>query len=266
MESCGFPVIPRYLEKHDYPTDFINNAEVTHVWTQDQDTSRHIALAANIKFIVDDFRDMIGKVDGVLLARDDAEMHLHYSRPFLEAGIPIYIDKPLALTLDNAKQMIDLQSYPGQLFSCSALRYAQELILSTSQVTSLGEVKYVIGCSPKNWDKYSIHLIEPILRLFPEISTNVILTSRWASSNRVVLHGECESGLEFEIATMGKCTLPISFKIVGEHHSVELAFNNTFEAFKAALQTFVDYTCRKIEAISSNQMLACIALVEAGRG
>ena len=29
--------------------------------------------AANINYVVDEFRDMIGEVDGILLARDDAE-------------------------------------------------------------------------------------------------------------------------------------------------------------------------------------------------
>ena len=36
MEDCGFPVIPRYLEKQKYPDDFIHEATVTHVWTQDR--------------------------------------------------------------------------------------------------------------------------------------------------------------------------------------------------------------------------------------
>ena len=265
MENCGFPVIPQYLEKYHFPNDFINNAHVTHIWTQDSGLSSQIAFASNIESIVDDFRDLIGQVDGVLLARDDADMHLHYSRPFLEAGIPIYVDKPLALTLENAKRLIDLQAYEGQLFSCSALRYAQELMLSSSQLKSLGAIKCVMGFSPKDWDKYAIHIIEPMLGLFPEVSSDIKELSRRVSSNRIVLHGECHSGLEFEITTMGKCTLPISLKIVGEDNFIDLTFNNTFDAFKNALQTFIDFTCRKVEAISTKEMLASIALVEAGR-
>jgi len=35
MEECGFPVIPRYLEKQNFPDDGIQSAKVTHIWTQD---------------------------------------------------------------------------------------------------------------------------------------------------------------------------------------------------------------------------------------
>ena len=120
MEDCGFPVIPRYLEKQKYPDDFIHEATVTHVWTQDRKLSEHIAKASNIANTVKNFEDLIGSVDAILLARDDAENHVYFAKPFLEAGIPIYIDKPLALSLSEAKNLFDLQSYPGQIFSCSA--------------------------------------------------------------------------------------------------------------------------------------------------
>ena len=75
MESCGFPVIPRYLEKQKWPESRIPNAEVIAIWTQDPNLSAHIAEAANT-FIAPRPEDIIGKVDAVLLARDDAENHL----------------------------------------------------------------------------------------------------------------------------------------------------------------------------------------------
>ena len=124
IEKCGFPAISRYLCEKNFPSDFIDNAFVTHVWTQDYSRSCHIALASNIRNVVTDFRDLIGEVDAILLARDDSENHLYYARPFLEAGMPIYIDKPLALSVDRAKEIMDLQVFPGQLFSCSASYFA----------------------------------------------------------------------------------------------------------------------------------------------
>ncbi len=124
MEECGFQVIPRYLEKQKFPEDTIAEASVTHVWAQDKKIASHIAKATLIETVVDCYTDMIGHVDGVLLARDDAEMHYEFAAPFLKAGIPIYVDKPLALTTIEARKLLDIQRYPGQLFSCSALRYA----------------------------------------------------------------------------------------------------------------------------------------------
>ena len=80
MEDCGFPVIPRYLERNHYPDDFIHEAKVTHIWTQNFKLSEHIAKTSNIS-IASQSEDMIGTVDAVL-ARDDAENHAYFAKPF----------------------------------------------------------------------------------------------------------------------------------------------------------------------------------------
>ena len=88
MKSCGFPAIPRYLEMQQFPEDAIQEARVTHVWAQDAERAHHIASAARIGTVVRKFDDMIGEIDGVLLARDDAVQHAKFATPFLEAGLP----------------------------------------------------------------------------------------------------------------------------------------------------------------------------------
>ena len=264
MDNCGFPAIPSYLSKRDFPRETIQNAEVTHVWTQDRSLSRHIALCSNITHVVSDFREMIGEIDGILLARDDSENHLYYAKPFLEAGIPIYIDKPLALTLKNAQEILKNQLYPGQIFSCSALRYAKELSLTRAQFRRLGRIKSIIGHSPKSWDKYSIHIIDPMLRLFPELRCVARISSSISNDQKVSVVGESTSGLAFKITTLGECSLPISFTIVGECDSISLEFFNTFQAFKSALEVFIGTSCQHKIALTESQMLSCIQFVEAG--
>ena len=99
MINCGFPVIPEYLSEHKFPEASIKTMKVSHIWTQDIQISQKIAKTTFIPNIVANYEDMIGHVDGILLARDDAENHLTFSKPFLNAGLPIFIDKPLAYKL-----------------------------------------------------------------------------------------------------------------------------------------------------------------------
>ncbi|MFH1644697.1 MAG: oxidoreductase, partial [bacterium] len=70
MINCPFPVIPQYLSKQTFPKDSIKNAKVTHIWTQNKKLSEHIAKSSNIENIVNKKKDLIGKVDAILLARD----------------------------------------------------------------------------------------------------------------------------------------------------------------------------------------------------
>lgn len=165
MENCGFDVIPRYLERQRWPEDRIVGALVTHIWTQERDLSSHIARATGIANVLTDLGEMIGEVDGVLLARDDAENHVKFAAPFLDAGLPVFIDKPIAHTLKDFERISSLQKYPGQIFTCSATRYSRNMELGFSDSVRLGQILEVNGVVPKSWERYSIHIIEPTLKL-----------------------------------------------------------------------------------------------------
>lgn len=264
MEHCGFPVIPRYLEKQRFPEDAIADARVTHVWTQDAAMSQHVAQASRIEHLAESVTDMIGQVDAVLLARDDADTHLEFARPFLNAGIPIYVDKPLALSRAEAECLINLQRFPGQLFSCSALRYAPELQLTEAQRALVGEIRSVIATVPKDWDKYSVHAIEPLLRLIPERGA-LVRSSRWESGDRVTLHVEFASGCEAQVATFGNGSAPLGFRVFGSLGWCDLQFADTFRAFRGALQDFVDGVRARDVRIPPAEMLEVVDLIEMGR-
>ena len=264
MEHCGFPVIPRYLEKQHFPGDAIADARVTHVWTQDVALSRQVAQAARIEHVAERFTDLVGQVDAVLLARDDAETHLEFARPFLEAGMPIYVDKPLALSRAEAERLIGLQRFPGQLFSCSALRYAPELALTPVQEAAIGVTRCIAATVPKDWDKYSVHVIEPLLRLIPERGA-IVRSRRWASGDRVVLHVEFASGVEAQIATFGDAAAPLGLRVFGASGWCDLLFADTFRAFRAALQDFVDGVRARDVRILPADMLDVVDLIEIGR-
>lgn len=264
MERCGFPVIPRYLEKQRFPDDAIADARVTHVWTQDVVLSKHVAQAARIEHVADHFTDLLGQVDALLLARDDAETHFAFARPFLEAGVPIYVDKPLALSRAEAETLIDLQRFPGQLFSCSALRYAPELCLTSVQREAVGPLRCVVATVPKDWDKYAVHVIEPLLQLLPDRGA-VVRSQRWSVADRVTLQVEFASGVEAQISTLGAASAPLGFRVFGATGWCDLQFADTFRAFRAALQDFVDGVRARDVRIAPAAMLDVVDLIELGR-
>ena len=70
MAKCPFPVIPEYLGKQDPDTMCIEEGCVTHIWTQDKKISEDIAEVSLIENVVENMTDMIGKVDAVILARE----------------------------------------------------------------------------------------------------------------------------------------------------------------------------------------------------
>jgi len=111
--------------------------------------------------------DLIPLIDGVLCVTRDGSKHLEEARPFLEAGIPTFVDKPLAVSLQDAKAIAEIASSTGTpLMSCSSLRYAPEITskamrlkeispLRTGTVTGMGETIF-----------YGVHAAEMMSTVF----------------------------------------------------------------------------------------------------
>ncbi len=264
MEECGFPVIPRYLEKQHFPEDAITEAQVTHVWAQSEEIATHVAKAALIPNVVNHYTDMIGQVDGILLARDDAETHLEFAAPFLEAGLPVYIDKPLALSVAEAKKLLGLQRYPGQIFSCSALRYAKEFQLSPADWALIGRLRNIHAIVPKDWNKYAVHVIEPLLLLARERGS-LEDTQTWQNDDSTTLAARYAGGVQVLINTMGSAYAPLSLRVMGELGWKDLFFEDSYFAFKRALYEFAQGIIHRDVRTEPEFMLEVVNLIELGR-
>jgi len=83
----------------------------------------------NIEFF-SDITAMCRKVDGILLESVDGRAHLGQARQVIAAGKPLFIDKPLASTLEDAREIARLAKQAGvPWFSASDLRFSD---ISTS--------------------------------------------------------------------------------------------------------------------------------------
>jgi hypothetical protein len=87
--------------------------------------------------IVGSIAELCARVDGVLLTSVDGRVHLAQAREIIAAGKPMFIDKPLASTLDDAREIARLAKAAGvPWFSTSTLRYAVTA-LKTGEITGV---------------------------------------------------------------------------------------------------------------------------------
>jgi hypothetical protein len=74
--------------------------------------------------IVGSIAELCARVDGVLLTSVDGRVHLAQAREIIAARKPLFIDKPMASTLDDAREIARLAKAAGvPWFSTSTLRY-----------------------------------------------------------------------------------------------------------------------------------------------
>lgn len=266
MAGCPFPAIPDYLSKQKYPNDFLNSAKVTHIWTQDETISAAVASASKIGTICRAPQDMIGRVDGILMARDDWQNHEQNSRIFIESGLPIYIDKPLANTRAGAETILSLEKNTAQIFSASAFRYAEELRILPANADKITAIKaHVI----KSWSLYSIHIIEPLVTLLYPIcgEGKIEIMERQHHENGAVFLKARWGDIDIELSSTGNGEGGIGLNIAYENgKTANLAFKNTFYAFKTTLQMFINQMVSKEIMIPRQQTLKCMEWIEHGNG
>ena len=265
IKDCSFPVIPQYLARQTWPDDQLIGARVTHVWTQNKTESLKIAKACYIDNVVNTPEDMIGKIDALLLARDDANNHQHFAEPFLQAGLPIYIDKPIALRESQFNKLNSLQMRPGQIFSCSALRFAPELSLSKASKSKLGQIRFIQGSTPKYWETYAIHLIDPVLNLLGfENHPDRLFSENIGDNGRILGLKWPLNGPDVHLLASGSLPCSLKLHIVGENDEITLKFKDTFTAFKLALTEFIGSVNEGHSRLPSEFNRRAVQIIEMG--
>ncbi len=172
MADCPYATIPEYLGKQPPATLRIPDTQVTHIWTDDPADARHVATCSLIPNVVADATDVIGQVDAVIVATDKGHEHVDRCRPFVEAGLPVFVDKPL---VDNAEDLAIFRDWVRDgrpIMSSSAMRYSKEFMPYRISTANLGELRFVSITTPKTWERYGIHALEAMYPVLgPGLST-----------------------------------------------------------------------------------------------
>ncbi len=141
----------------------IDGAGITSIWGGEAGRVAELAARHRIGGIVEEPSEMLSQVDGVLVVDDTGlgARHAELARPFIEAGLPVFIDKPMTTNYDEAVALFDLSARTGApLLSCSALRFASELPAARDDIARIGALSSVVSVGPGDWYNYGVHAVE----------------------------------------------------------------------------------------------------------
>ena len=120
--------------------------------------------------IVPDIPTLLSKVDAVLLESLDGRVHLEQAKQVIAAGKPFFVDKPLASTLADAREIAKLAGAAKvPFFSASSLRFSDFVSLLRVGSSITGAVAWSPGHTEPHqqldlsW--YGIHAIETLYAL-----------------------------------------------------------------------------------------------------
>ena len=132
--------------------------------------------------IVETIEELCTRVDAVMLTSVDGRPHWSQVQPVLRAGLPVFIDKPVAGSLVDAVRIFNLAEETGTpCFTSSSYRFYESL--QKLKATDVGEIRGAISYGPCHLEKthpdffwYGVHPMEALYTILGAGCETVVRT------------------------------------------------------------------------------------------
>lgn len=168
--------------------------------TEEEQDERQKQLEAWGIEVTRDFEKAVADCDAIMLEINDPAYHMEYFTRCADLGKPIFVDKPLADTLDNTVAMYEIAKRRQlRVFSASSLRFAPALELACESVPKplVAVVFGALGKAPVGssviW--YGVHAFEMLERAMGRGAVSVFARRDPAGIVAVVEYPEARRGI-----------------------------------------------------------------------
>jgi predicted dehydrogenase len=262
MANCPYAGIPKYLGGQPLASVRIPGARVTHIWTDDPADAPKVAKASLIEHVVAKPEDVIGQVDAVIISTDDGDDHVRRARPFIEAGLPVFVDKPMATNVADLNQFLRWHLDGKTILSTSGMRYMPETRQVAEQRERLGDLRWITSFTSKTWERYGIHALEAV---YPVLGPGFVSAQTNHQGGSNIVHLAHRSGVVVTLAAIYDA--PGSFGAVhayGTKGDLALKLADTYTAFRAQLVAFIELLRTGARPVPFSHTVELMALVIAG--
>ena len=260
LARSGWPGIYDYVRRRHLSEFGFEGWKITHAWTQEPESTRQLCAACCISNCAEHYQDFLGNVDAVIIARDDYRTHREIAEPFLEAGLPVFIDKPLSVNLSEL-QYFKPYLEKGQLMSCSGMRYSRELDEPRTEWETWGQIKLIRGAIVRSWENYGIHLLDAVFSMSPARPLSV----RMLGSNHASAAIRLDDGSLVQIDALGDCARTFHLEIFGTKRTGAFDIVDNFSMFRRMLWQFLESIRSGQPAIPAEMTLEMMRILIAGK-
>jgi predicted dehydrogenase len=246
----------------------LRGVKVTHVWGETPAFARKAAEAGQIDNIVKRPEDFIGQVDAACVDHRHGKFHLPAVTPLLEAGIPLFVDKPFCYRRAEGRRFLARAAELGvPVCSFSTLPKQQAFLDFKKGMKDLGRIHTLVSTGPcdikSKWGGiffYGIHQVDMILRLLGyDIRHAQVL--RGAGIN----HSAALSYADGTLATMNLVGGGAGFHLsaIGEKGRLDQAIVSDESMYLSGIRDFVRMFRTGKTDETAQTMLGPVAVLEA---
>lgn len=210
--------------------------------------------------------EMLGRIDGLLLVSLGGAVHFERARPFLEAGLPCFIDKPFTCGVADAWRIADLAARKrAPVFSSSALRYAPAVVKYVDDAPG-GRVLGAMTYGPATLREgnpglfhYGIHAIELLYTLMGPGCRQASCTHTGGAD---VVTGQWADGRVGTVRGLREGETPYGFVAFAERAVHAVPVDTTY-LYRELLKQVVDFFRTGKPPVPLDVTIEIVALIEA---
>jgi len=158
---------------------------ITHCWDSRYERAAEFAKRYKCE-AVKQYDDMVGKVDALITAGFyECKWWPQLTKPYLEAGIPTFINRPFALSMRDALELVETARRHNTPIMCSdAHEDLKEALVAKAKVASLiNEKKWILGANAATGaNEYPAHLLHSLYEVLSVFGMDVNQVSLQAPS------------------------------------------------------------------------------------
>jgi predicted dehydrogenase len=242
----------------------IDGSEITAIWGNDLARIDELATKHHIANRIANPNDMLGLVDAVLVVDDTngGAVHADLARPFLEAGMPVFVDKPMTTDYADAVALFEIAGRTGApLLSCSALRFAVELESAREKLAQIGRLSSIVSVGPGDWFYYGVHAVE---LLGAVAGTGAKTVHRHVFDQRDVVVIGYDDGPTAVVATLRDASYVFELTAYGETGHLSFSVDDAIGFYSNTMREVVKMVETGISPLAPEQTLEVLAILHAG--
>lgn len=242
--------------------------EVTHVWGETPELAAKAAHEGQIPNIVAAPEDMVGAVEAAVVDHRHAKHHLPAARPLIEAGMPVFVDKPFCMDLKEGVEFVRLARSKGApITSFSVLPLQQSARQFGQAMKGLGPLRSFVTMGPVEIESqyggvffYGIHQVDFLLSLQPARPLRVSTVRRGDSGVATIDFDDGSFGVVHCINGWRGGFLATAYGDKDVHHQV-LAFDDN--VYLEGIRTFSRMFETRQEPLPPTSYLRPVAVLAA---
>jgi len=184
----------------------VPGVRLTHLYGDQAKRNQETMAKGKFTVLVERPEDMIGQIDAAIVVYRHGSRHFEAARPFIKAGLPIFVDKPMTASVAEARKLVALaRKHKVPITSFSTVRWnrgIQQFLKKT--LPKAGRISGGVIDGPSDpmspYDGlffYAVHCVELMLATFgyavkdvvaTRSGKNVVATVRYKTGELVTLN------------------------------------------------------------------------------